>query len=37
MEEKKTSQPSLNQYIEKSIKRNWEQMALSDLGGINHR
>ncbi len=37
MEEKNTGQLSLNQYIEKSIKRNWEQMALSDLGGINHR
>ena len=37
MEEMKADQLSLNQYIEKSIKRNWEQMALSDLGGINHR
>ena len=28
---------SLNSYIEASIKKNWNSLALSDLGGINYR
>ena len=28
---------SINAYIEASIKKNWNTLALSDLGGINYR
>ncbi len=33
----KNKQESLNQLIEQSIKKNWESMALSDMGGINYQ
>ena len=28
---------SLNLLIEESIKKNWDSMALSDMGGINYQ
>lgn len=33
----KDKQESLNHLIEQSIKKNWESMALSDMGGINYQ
>ena len=36
MKNKKQAE-SLNQLIEQSIKKNWDSMALSDMGGINYQ
>lgn len=33
----KNNAESLNKLIEQSIKKNWESMALSDMGGINYQ
>ena len=33
MEENK----SINLFIENSIKKNWDHLALSDMGGINYQ
>ena len=37
MDKKYTQEQSLNYLIEQSIKTNWENMALSDMGGINYQ
>lgn len=29
--------PSLNEILEKSVRNNWDRLALTDLGGINYR